>query len=218
MKLSLDTIIINPISGKKPKNAIILLHGYGGDGKSISLLTLNWARFLPDTIFLCPNGPEKCSINNLGYEWFDLSNENEKIIFERSLIAEHKVTQYIDEIKNNYELENSKICLSGFSQGCMISISAGLTLKEELNCIVGFSGKIINKENLLNRINTKPKLFLLHGDMDPIIPAEHLLESKEFFLKIDYKVKTKLLKNCEHYIPIEASSLALEFIKRNLYK
>ncbi len=218
MKLSLDTIIINPISGKKPKNAIILLHGYGGDGKSISLLTLNWARFLPDTIFLCPNGLEKCSINNLGYQWFDLSNENKKIIFEKSLIAEFKVTQYIDEIKNNYELENSKICLSGFSQGCMISINTGLTLKEELNCIVGFSGKIINKENLLNRINTKPKLFLLHGDMDPIIPAEHLLESKEFFLKIDYKVKTKLLKNCEHHIPTEASSLALEFIKNNLYK
>jgi len=78
MKLSLDTTIINPISGNKPKNAIIFLHGYGADGKSISLLTLNWARFLPDTIFLCPNGPEKCSINNLGYQWFDLSNENEK--------------------------------------------------------------------------------------------------------------------------------------------
>ena len=218
MKLSLDTIIINPISGKKPKNAIILLHGYGGDGKSISPLTLNWARFLPDTIFLCPNGLEKCSINNLGYQWFDLSNENKKIIFEKSLIAEFKVTQYIDEIKNNYELENSKICLSGFSQGCMISINTGLTLKEELNCIVGFSGKIINKENLLNRINTKPKLFLLHGDMDPIVSPDHLLESKEFFLKIDYKVKTKLLKNCEHHISTEASSLALEFIKNNLYK
>ena len=218
MKLSLDTIIINPISGKKPKNAIILLHGYGGDGKSISLLTLNWARFLPDTIFLCPNGPEKCSINNLGYQWFDLSNENEKIIFEKSLIAEHKVTQYIDEIKKNYELENSNICLSGFSQGCMISISVGLTLKEELNCIVGFSGKIINKENLLNRINTKPKIFLLHGDMDPVVLPTYLLESKEFFFKIDYKIKTKLLKNCEHDIPIEASSLALEFIKKNLYK
>ena len=218
MKLSLDTIIINPISGKKPKNAIILLHGYGGDGKSISLLTLNWARFLPDTIFLCPNGLEKCSINNLGYQWFDLSNENKKIIFEKSLIAEFKVTQYIDEIKNNYELENSKICLSGFSQGCMISINTGLTLKEELNCIVGFSGKIINKENLLNRINTKPKIFLLHGDMDPVVLPTYLLESKEFFFKIDYKIKTKLLKNCEHDIPIEASSLALEFIKKNLYK
>ena len=218
MKLSLDTITINPISGKKPKNAIILLHGYGGDGKNISLLPLNWARFLPDTIFLCPNGPEKCSINTFGYQWFDYSNENDKFIFEKSLIAENKITQYISEIKNNYELETSNICLLGFSQGCMISISVGLTLKEELNCIVGFSGRIINKENLLNRINAKPKIFLLHGDKDQVVSPSYLLESKEFFFKIDYKVKTKLLKNCEHYIPIEASSLALEFIKRNLYK
>ena len=37
MKLSLDTTIINPISGNKPKNAIIFLHGYGAIGKSISL-------------------------------------------------------------------------------------------------------------------------------------------------------------------------------------
>ena len=218
MKLSLDTITINPISGKKPKNAIILLHGYGGDGKNISLLPLNWARFLPDTIFLCPNGPEKCSINTFGYQWFDFSNENDKFIFEKSLIAENKITQYINEIKNNYELETSNICLLGFSQGCMISISVGLTLKEELNCIVGFSGRIINKKNLLNRINVKPKIFLLHGDMDQIVSPAYLLESKEFFLKIDYKIKTKLLKNCEHNIPIEASSLALEFIKNNLYK
>ena len=218
MKLSLDTTIINPISGNKPKNVVILLHGYGGDRKDISLLTLNWTRFLPDTIFFCPNGLEKCSVNPSGYQWFDLSNENEKFIYEKSLIAEDKIKQYIDEIKKNYELENSNICLSGFSQGCMISISVGLTLKEELNCIVGFSGKIINKENLLHRINTKPKIFLLHGDMDPVVLPTYLLESKEFFFKIDYKIKTKLLRNCEHDISIEASSLALEFIKKNLYK
>ena len=164
------------------------------------------------------NGPEKCSINPSGYQWFDFSNENEKLIFEKSLIAEDKIKQYIDEIKKNYELENSNICLSGFSQGCMLSISVGLTLKEELNCIVGFSGKIINKENLLHRINTKPEIFLLHGDMDPVVLPTYLLESKEFFFKIDYKIKTKLLRNCEHDISIEASSLALEFIKKNLYK
>ena len=100
----------------------------------------------------------------------------------------------------------------------MLSISVGLTLKEELNCIVGFSGKIINKENLLHRINTKPEIFLLHGDRDPVVLPTYLLESKEFFIKIDYKIKTKLLRDCEHDISIEASSLALEFIKKNLYK
>ena len=48
------------------KNAVILLQGYGGDGEDISMLTLNWKRFLPNTIFLSPNGHEKCNINPNG--------------------------------------------------------------------------------------------------------------------------------------------------------
>ena len=33
MTFSLNTIILEPLSKKKPKNAVILCHGYGGDGK-----------------------------------------------------------------------------------------------------------------------------------------------------------------------------------------
>ena len=39
-----------------------MCHGYGGDGKDISSLAINWQRFLPDAIFLCPNAPEICSM------------------------------------------------------------------------------------------------------------------------------------------------------------
>jgi len=215
MKLSLDTTIINPISGNKPKNAIIFLHGYGADGKSISLLTLNWARFLPDTIFFCPNGPEKCSVKSSGYQWFDLSNENKKFIFEKSLIAEDKIKQYIDEIKKNYELENSNICLSGFSQGCMMSINLGLTANVNYNCIVGFSGKIINQEDLIKRKSSSTKMLLLHGDLDSVVSPTYLLESKDFLIRNNIEVETNLIKNCEHTIPVEASSIALNYITNN---
>jgi len=218
MKLSLETKIIEPISNSKPKNAVILLHGYGGDGNDISLLSMNWRRFLPNTIFLCPNGPEKCLVNPSGYQWFDLSNDDQKYILNKTYIAEDIIKKYIDEVKKNYELEDSQICLSGFSQGCMISLNVGLTLEKEINCIVGFSGKIINNKDLLERIKSKPKIFLLHGDLDTIVSPEYLLEAKNFFSKINYDIKTKMLNNCEHNIPIEASSLALEFIKKNLYK
>ena len=67
MNLSLESTIISP-ENTQINNAIILLHGYGGDGKDISMLTLNWKRFLPNTIFLCPNGHEKCQINGLIYQ------------------------------------------------------------------------------------------------------------------------------------------------------
>tara|TARA_Y100000741_G_scaffold3929_1_gene3349 strand:+ start:102 stop:344 length:243 start_codon:yes stop_codon:yes gene_type:complete len=54
MKFCLNTTIIEPEKNEKIENAVILLHGYGGDGKDISMLTLNWKRFLKNTIFLCP--------------------------------------------------------------------------------------------------------------------------------------------------------------------
>ena len=48
-------------------------------------------------------------------------------------------------------------------------------------------------------------------------PVSFLLEAKEFFNKINYKIQTKIFKNCEHRIPQEGSSLGLEFIKKKLY-
>ena len=42
MKFCLETVVINPENNVEIKNAVILLHGYGGDGKDISILTLNW--------------------------------------------------------------------------------------------------------------------------------------------------------------------------------
>jgi len=43
-----------------------------------------------------------------------------------------------------------------------------------------------------------------------------LLEAKEYLGNYGIKIKTKLLKNCEHRIPVEGSSLGLEFLRKNL--
>ena len=216
LKFSLDTTAIFPEKDQEIKNAIILLHGYGGDGNDISALSLNWKRFLPNTIFLCPNGHEKCKINPIGYQWFDLSVDDPNYILEESLKAEEKIKLYIEEIKNEFKLNNQEICLSGFSQGCMMSINISLTSKENFNCVVGFSGKIINKENLLKRIKSKPNIFLIHGDLDAIVPINFLLEAKDFMMRNNIKIDTKIIKNCEHHIPIEASSIALNYILKKI--
>tara|TARA_Y100001970_G_scaffold263606_1_gene349274 strand:+ start:2842 stop:3495 length:654 start_codon:yes stop_codon:yes gene_type:complete len=213
---SLNTTIIEPENRNKITSAIILLHGYGGDGKDISVLTLNWKRFLPNNIFLCPDGHEKCAISPSGFQWFDLSKEDPKYILEESKKSELIVSKYINEVKKKYNLENSQICLSGFSQGCMLSINLGLTSKENFNCVVGFSGKIINKNDILKRQNSNTKMLLIHGDSDEIVPSTSLLDAKDFLMRNNIEVSTKLLKNCGHHIPVEASSFALQYIKKNL--
>ena len=215
MTFCLKTIIIKPENDIQIKNAIILLHGYGGDGKDISMLSLNWKRFLTNTIFLCPDAHERCPINPNGFQWFDLTKEDPQYILKQSIKAEKQLHQFIDEVKKEYNLKNSEICLCGFSQGCMLSINLGLTSNENLNCIVGFSGKIINKDNLSRRKISNTKMLLLHGDIDEVVPSVNLLEAKDFLIRNNIKVETKMLRDCGHHIPVEASSLALEYIKQN---
>ena len=212
----LDVTTIPPVSRTKPRQAIILCHGYGGDGKDISVLAINWQRFLPDAIFLCPNAPEVCAINPQGYQWFDLNSEKEEIILEKSLKSEKTFNTFIDQIFDNLHLEPINIALVGFSQGCMMILQVGLKKIQQINCLIGYSGKVINQKHLSNNINSKPKIFLMHGENDEIVSPTHLLEAREYLKKYKINVKTKLFKNCEHRIPVEGSSLGLDFLKKNL--
>ena len=217
MTFCLDTTFIKPDGNNEIKNAIVLLHGYGGDGKDISTLSMNWKRHLPNTIFICPNGHEICPINPSGYQWFDLSKDDQKYILEESNKAEIKLNKFITEIKKEFNLKNQNICLSGFSQGCMMSINLGLISNEEYSCIVGFSGKIIDQENLKSRKKVSTSILLIHGDSDQVVSPNFMLEAKDFLIRNNVDIETHLIQNCDHHIPIEASSIALSYIKKKFY-
>ena len=46
MSFSLNTTVIEPEENGKIENILVLLHGYGGDGKDISSLALNMRRHI----------------------------------------------------------------------------------------------------------------------------------------------------------------------------
>jgi phospholipase/carboxylesterase len=99
----------------------------------------------------------------------------------------------------------------------MLTLQTGIKRKDSIRCILGFSGKIINASHLNKNLNSKPDILLMHGDLDEVVPVNALLEAKEFFNKNNYKIETKIFKNCEHRIPSEGSSLGLKFIKNFFY-
>ena len=214
MEFILNSKIIESEKKDKIKNAIILLHGYGGDGADISSIAYTWKRFIDNTVFLCPDGHQTCKLNPIGFQWFDLSIDDENYIVTEVRKAEKILIEYINQIKEKYFLDNSKIILAGFSQGCMMSINLGLINNESFKSVIGFSGKIINKNDLQNRISSKTDILLFHGDADEVVPPSSLLEAKDFLERNKIKVEVNMLKNCSHHIPIEALSLALKYIKK----
>ena len=214
MEFVLNSKIIESEKKDKIKNAIILLHGYGGDGADISSIAHTWRRFIDNTIFLCPDGHQTCKLNPNGFQWFDLSVDDQNYVVSEAKKAEKILIEYIEQIKKKYNLDNSQIILSGFSQGCMMSINLGLVCNESFKSVIGFSGKIIDKDDLRKRIISKTDMLLFHGDADEVVPPSNLLEVKDFLERNKIKVDVNMIKNCSHHIPVQAMSLALKYIKK----
>ena len=148
----------------------------------------------PDTIFICPDGPENCAVSPSGYQWFDLMNQTPDQILTKSLVAELKLNQLIEDVKKINNLPSNKISLGGFSQGCMISLQTGIKRKDKINSIIGYSGKIINVSHLEDNLLSRPEIILMHGDKDEIVPVSSLLEAKEFLPVIIIKFNQKFSK------------------------
>jgi len=56
----------------------------------------------------------------------------------------------------------------------------------------------------------------MHGDQDAVVSPTFLLDAKDFLIRNNIEIETKMIENCDHHIPIEASSAALNYIKNNL--
>ena len=69
----------------------------------------------------------------------------------------------------------------GFSQGTMISLQTVLKRKDQIKCLIGYSGKILNIKHLNKNVNSRPEIFLMHGDKDQVVSVDHILEAKDFF-------------------------------------
>ena len=139
-------------------------------------------------------------------------------ILSKSLIVEKKLNLFIDEVVKKNKIDNKKVALVGFSQGCMISLQTALKRRDSIKCLIGYSGKILNQEHLRKNINSRPEIYLMHGDIDQVVPVNSLLEAKHFFEENKYKISTKIFEKCEHRIPNEGLSIGLEFLKKNLYE
>ena len=141
MTFSLNTIILEPLSKEKPKNAVILCHGYGGDGKDIAILASYWRAHLTETIFLCPDAPEKCAASPTGFQWFDLMDQTPEQILSKSLVAENKLNKLSISYFENKDIEDE------------------LTQISELNSISKENGfySLLSKLELIN-FSTKSSL------------------------------------------------------------
>jgi phospholipase/carboxylesterase len=192
--------IHKPESGSKPRKLVILLHGLGADGNDLIGLAPVLAQVLPDAEFVSPNAPFPCDMAPYGYQWFSLQDRSPATILAGVRAAAPVLDAFIDEALESRGLAEKDLALIGFSQGTMMSLYVGLRRARPVAGIVGFSGALVGAELLAGEIRSRPRVLLVHGDADQMVPFQALAMAERTLTATDVPVETLTCPGLGHGI------------------
>lgn len=222
MTFSLNTYSQDPASGGKPKQVVILLHGYGSNGQDLISLAPYLNRTLPDAVFVSPDAPFPCEIApSMGFQWFSLRGANpaEDLVIDRdpakylkgAAQAAPHLHKYLDEVLDHYGLENKDMALGGFSQGAMMSLHNGLRRGEKIAGILAYSGSLIDTHNL--SIAHKVPICLIHGEDDEVVPVESYHHARKELEEAGFDVSGHTSKHLGHSIDNDGIESGATFLQ-----
>lgn len=207
-----------PASGNKPKQIIVLLHGYGSNGQDLISLAPYWQAAVPDAVFVSPDAPFPCEMMPdmqpaTMHQWFSLVDRNP----EKDLAGVEKASpildHYLDTVLAKYDLTDDKLAFVGFSQGTMMSLYTGLRRKNRIAGILGYSGALIGGETLnLISDDKKPPLYLVHGESDGVVPVDKYHESTKILKENDFQVSGHTTSGLEHSIDGDGIDAGSKFL------
>ncbi|WP_127996046.1 alpha/beta hydrolase [Piscinibacter defluvii] len=193
-------------TGPDPSACIVVLHGLGADGndfvpvaEALDLSAIGPVRFV------FPHAPVRPVTINGGYRmraWYDvlgteIQRREDDAGLRESLVA---VTALLDrEVARG--MPASRIVLMGFSQGCAMTLLAGLRYPQRLAALVGLSGYLpLAATTAAERssANAGTPLFLAHGTHDPVVVFERGVRSRDELRALGQPVEW-------HEYPIEHS-------------
>ena len=202
------------------KSLVIFLHGYGADGADLLGLADPLAEHLPGTVFVAPDAPERCGMNPMGFQWFPIpwiDGSSEEVAAEGMVRAVHDLNGFLDHVMAENGVTAAETALVGFSQGTMMSLHVAPRRAEPFACVVGFSGRLLEPETLVDEVVVRPPVLLIHGDADDVVPPQSLPEAADGLQKAGWEeVYAHIMKGTAHGIAPDGLSVALAFLKDKL--
>lgn len=217
----LDGPRLSPRSGDPATSLVVLLHGYGADGRDLIDLGEYWAPLLPDAAFVAPHAPEPLAIAPVGRQWFGYVERDDRERWAGVQSAHGALDAFLDAELDRLGLPGSRLALVGFSQGTMMALHTGLRRKVAPAAIVGFSGiHVLAPERALAafdaEITSRPPVLLVHGDLDEVVPPMALPRAVESLQKRGIEVRAHLANGLGHGIDRTGLTLAGNFLAEKL--
>ncbi|MFT3954109.1 MAG: carboxylesterase [Piscinibacter sp.] len=172
-----DLEALEGATGEHPVASVIVLHGLGADGsdfvpvaEALDLSAVGAVRFV------FPHAPVRPVTINGGYRmraWYDiLGADLQRREDEAGLRESGRAVAALIARERERGIAANRIVLAGFSQGCAMTLLAGLRYPERLAGLVGMSGYLplaATTASERSEANRDLPIFLAHGSEDEIV-------------------------------------------------
>lgn len=208
-----------PVSGDM-HSMVVFLHGYGANGADLISLADPLGEHLPDTAFIAPDAPEECPGAPMGRQWFpipwiDGSSEEESMAGMDRAVDD--LNAFLDGVMVDEDLLPEQVMVFGFSQGTMMALHVCPRREDEVAGIVAFSGRLLEPELLVDEVQCRPAVLLVHGDIDEVVPPESMPQAAEVLHGAGWvDVYAHIQEGTGHGIAPDGLQVALAFMRDRL--
>jgi len=193
--MSLESIELQ--TGDKPVACIVVLHGLGADGNDFVPIAqeLDLAPAGP-VRFVFPHAPVRPVTINGGHRmraWYDvLVPDLVRREDEAGLRASLLDVQALLDREAARGIAPERTVLMGFSQGCAMTLLAGVRAPRRLAGLAGLSGYLpLAASTAAERsaANRDVPIFLAHGRLDPVVTLDRGNAGRDALLALGYAVE-----------------------------
>jgi phospholipase/carboxylesterase len=194
--LPLKYLVQQPANRTAHPPVIILMHGYGSNETDLFDLKDK----LPKN-FLVVSVRAPLTLARNAYQWYRKPTINEDLKTSGTTVQ-----SFITAVIKKYNADATKVYLSGFSQGAMMSYEVGLNAPELLKGIAPLSGmiqQVMKPENPNTAALKKLRIFVGHGDADNRIPYSQAVDAVNYLKTLGLSPEFHTYKGMQHAISDE---------------
>lgn len=213
MTATLSGPMLPPRSGGAPKQLMVLLHGYGADGRDLISLGYEWGALFPDMLFVSPDAPTPCGSGGPGFEWFAIDFDRRDLARQVGLpLAAPVLVNFLIDLWAQTGVGPAQTVLVGFSQGAMMALHVGTALDQQLAGIVAFSGAFSPAAEFESGRFAKPPVALIHGAADQVVDVAGSREAARELMGAGFDVSLHISPGMGHGISPDGLEFATSFL------
>lgn len=199
----------------EPLPMVVMIHGRGADMNDLADLApmLDAAG---GCRFVFPNAPkpfEPYPGMAMGWTWFEgWPPQHESLVESRA-----EMLRFLDEVTQKYPTPEGQLIVSGFSQGALMALDAGLRTTQKLAGIIAMSGGLYEHDLIDLHPHAGLPVFIGHGEDDDVVPVNYARRARRVLEEAGIDVEYHEYP-MSHQVAAEEAGDVKAFLQRTLTK